>query len=225
MNPLVTSAHAAPAGPPAPPPPPPPPPAASAIQAQLDAEIAQARADAAQAMAEAQGEQAAAQAQAAEAQAEAAQARAEAEAEAQAEAAQVIAGEGRTISVSPDGVTVQRDGKTVTVLTDPPGFAGRERDDDGFGWVILPIAIVALVLMFRAFKHWTAVQAGYPIRWGKRTIERGGGAETARGVQLLSGENEKLRQQVARLEERVAVLERIATDPARRLGAEIDALR
>lgn len=42
---------------------------------------------------------------------------------------------------------------------------------------------------------------------------------------LLSNENEKLTGQVSRLEERLAVLERIATDPATRTAAEIEALR
>ena len=42
---------------------------------------------------------------------------------------------------------------------------------------------------------------------------------------LLSNENEKLTGQVGRLEERIAVLERIATDPAERTAREIEALR
>ena len=35
---------------------------------------------------------------------------------------------------------------------------------------------------------------------------------------------ERLRHEVTRLNERIAVLERLATDPAKRLSAEIDAL-
>ena len=54
-------------------------------------------------------------------------------------------------------------------------------------------------------------------------------AETApedrRTIELLTGENEKLHGQVGRLEERIAVLERIATDKPARLSAEIDNLR
>ncbi len=41
----------------------------------------------------------------------------------------------------------------------------------------------------------------------------------------LEGENDGLRQDVARLTERVAVLERIATDPAARTALEIESLR
>jgi hypothetical protein len=42
---------------------------------------------------------------------------------------------------------------------------------------------------------------------------------------LLTGENERLHGQVSRLEERIAVLERIATDAPTRLSAEIENLR
>ena len=45
------------------------------------------------------------------------------------------------------------------------------------------------------------------------------------GRELLTTENQKLVGQVSRLEERIAVLERIATDPAERTAREIDSLR
>jgi hypothetical protein len=44
-------------------------------------------------------------------------------------------------------------------------------------------------------------------------------------VRALTDENDALRGQVARLEERMAVLERIATDPAERTAREIENLR
>ena len=46
-----------------------------------------------------------------------------------------------------------------------------------------------------------------------------------RKIALLSSENERLTGQISRLEERIAVLERIATDPAERTAREIEALR
>jgi hypothetical protein len=49
--------------------------------------------------------------------------------------------------------------------------------------------------------------------------------ETAREIELLSRENDGLRGKVGRLEERLAVLERIATDPAERTAREIESLR
>ena len=48
---------------------------------------------------------------------------------------------------------------------------------------------------------------------------------TTRGIELLSGENANLKARVGRLEERIAVLERIATDPAERTAREIEQLR
>ena len=41
----------------------------------------------------------------------------------------------------------------------------------------------------------------------------------------LARENEALRETVARLEQRIAVLERIATDPAERTARDIESLR
>lgn len=46
-----------------------------------------------------------------------------------------------------------------------------------------------------------------------------------REVELLAAENGRLKGQVGRLEERLAVLERIATDPADRTAREIEQLR
>jgi cell division protein FtsB len=51
------------------------------------------------------------------------------------------------------------------------------------------------------------------------------GLESTRQLELLSNENAGLKGQVSRLEERIAVLERIATDPADRTAREIDQLR
>jgi hypothetical protein len=51
------------------------------------------------------------------------------------------------------------------------------------------------------------------------------GVEDARENARLAHENEVLRRTVERLEQRTAVLERIATDPAERTAREIEALR
>jgi hypothetical protein len=50
------------------------------------------------------------------------------------------------------------------------------------------------------------------------------GAEAAENVRLVR-ENDELRHMVGRLEERLQVLERIATDPAERTAREIESLR
>ena len=52
-----------------------------------------------------------------------------------------------------------------------------------------------------------------------------GGVADARENARLAHENEVLRLTVDRLEQRMAVLERIATDPAERTAREIEALR
>jgi uncharacterized protein HemX len=51
------------------------------------------------------------------------------------------------------------------------------------------------------------------------------GAADAGENARLAQENEALRRTVGRLEERMAVLERIATDPAERTAREIESLR
>ncbi len=56
---------------------------------------------------------------------------------------------------------------------------------------------------------------------GSRRQQAGGGEDKAELVR----ENGRLNQQVDRLEARLAVLERIATDPAERTAREIEQLR
>ena len=95
-----------------------------------------------------------------------------------------------------------------------------------------PIFVLAIIAMSMA--GWiitTAIRArhGYPLEgeWGG-TIHKDGfgdGPETARQNQLLTQENDLLRGKIGRLEERLSVLERIATDAPARLTAEIEKLR
>ena len=94
-----------------------------------------------------------------------------------------------------------------------------------FGGPFFILAIVAMSYM--AWIITTAIRAkhGYPVEndWGKTV--RKDKPEQARQNDILERENEKLRGTVGRLEERMAVLERIATDAPTRLTAEIDRLR
>lgn len=48
---------------------------------------------------------------------------------------------------------------------------------------------------------------------------------TAREAEAIRAENERLKQQVSELTERLIVLERIATDSAERVSSEIEKLR
>ena len=90
----------------------------------------------------------------------------------------------------------------------------------GFVLVLIAMSYVAWTIT-----TWIRAKNGYPITddWGS-TIGKDG-VPGARKVELLTNENERLTGQVSRLEERIAVLERIATDPADRTAREIDALR
>ena len=87
------------------------------------------------------------------------------------------------------------------------------------------IAIVAISYAGWIINSWIRAKHGYPLEdeWSGKTHR--GDPDGERKVQLLSTENERLTGQVSRLEERIAVLERIATDPAERTAREIEALR
>ena len=71
----------------------------------------------------------------------------------------------------------------------------------------------------------TAIRArhGYPVEgeWGGQVDH----PDARRATELLEAENEMLRGKLGRVEERVAVLERIVTDKGARLDAEIEQLR
>ncbi|MEG3179770.1 hypothetical protein [Sphingomonas sp. LT1P40] len=87
------------------------------------------------------------------------------------------------------------------------------------------IAIIAISTFGWLASTWIRAKHGYPIEneWTGTTTKNDPKAE--RKIELLSSENERLTGQVSRLEERIAVLERIATDPAERTARDIDALR
>jgi len=72
---------------------------------------------------------------------------------------------------------------------------------------------------------WIRAKHGYPLEneWGG-TVERKD-PEAGRKIELLSNENTELIGKIDRLQERLSVLERIATDPAKRMAEEIEALR
>jgi hypothetical protein len=97
---------------------------------------------------------------------------------------------------------------------------------------LVPIGIVGAVMARGAFTTWVRAKHGYPLRDEHGRRDRRGryagdqdDLEATRKVELLSNENERLTGQIGRLEERLRVLERIATDPAERTAREIEALR
>ena len=98
---------------------------------------------------------------------------------------------------------------------------------------VFVLAIIAISMLGGVGRMWVKARHGYPLDDGRRGRMRGRYADgvsstdpdAARKIELLSTENEKLTGQIGRLEERLRVLERIATDPAERTAREIDALR
>ena len=88
--------------------------------------------------------------------------------------------------------------------------------------VLIPImAIMATAWVIVSFLHY---------KQGRRVgcliaPEPPASVADARENARLAHENELLRRTVDRLEERIAVLERIATDPVERTSREIEALR
>lgn len=89
------------------------------------------------------------------------------------------------------------------------------------------IAIIAISTAGWIINNLIRARHGYPLEdeWCGKSNKTDMDAAADRKINLLSNENERLKGQVSRLEERLSVLERIATDPAERTAREIDALR
>lgn len=97
-----------------------------------------------------------------------------------------------------------------------------------FGGTGFVLAIIALSIGGWMFTTWIRAKHGYPIEneWGG-TVHRTA-PDTDRKIALLTDDNAKLAGQVSRLEERISVLERIATETngqAAQLADQIDRLR
>ena len=90
------------------------------------------------------------------------------------------------------------------------------------------IAIIALSIGGWMFTTWIRAKHGYPVEneWGG-TVHRTD-ADADRKIALLTDDNAKLADKIGRLEDRISVLERIATDTngqAAQLADQIDRLR
>ncbi len=81
--------------------------------------------------------------------------------------------------------------------------------------IVFVTAILTIGIVLR-----NLIDARYQHRSGARDE-----LSAVRGIELLANENAGLKAQVGRLEERITVLERIATDPAERTAREIEQLR
>ena len=73
---------------------------------------------------------------------------------------------------------------------------------------------------------WMRVRHGYPLdgSWGQ-ALHPASTTEDRERIKLIGSENAQLRAELAGVKDRLAVLERIATDRGSRLTAEIEQLR
>ena len=91
-----------------------------------------------------------------------------------------------------------------------------------FGSPAFVLAIIAMSYAAWVVVSWIRARHGYPLEneWGGM-CSRGDSDQS----KALAAENKQLKETVGQLEERLKVLERIATDPARKLADDIDQLR
>ena len=86
------------------------------------------------------------------------------------------------------------------------------------GLAVFIVMVLAIITLGSVAMTWIKYRSGVPHTGADQL-------DATRQVELLSTENAGLKGQVSRLEERIAVLERIATDPAERTAREIEQLR
>jgi hypothetical protein len=82
--------------------------------------------------------------------------------------------------------------------------------------ILIPVAAITIGPIAWVANNWIRARHGYPLQDRKGNVSQ---------EPRLREENEALRQNVEKLEARLRVLERIATDPAERTAREIEELR
>lgn len=114
---------------------------------------------------------------------------------------------------------------TETTIIAPDGTVTTSTAADGSSPMVEeqmpPMAAFIIGVMMGVLALWL-IQ-----RWGARKARLAltGGPSTERAVELLAKENEQQLGQIGRLQDRLAVLERIATDKPTRLLEEINSLK
>jgi len=95
-----------------------------------------------------------------------------------------------------------------------------------FGGPFFVLAIIFMSMAGWVLTSWIRARHGYPLEneWSGMAHKQDS-PDAQRKIELLSSENARLTGQIGRLEERLGVLERIATDPAERTAREIERLR
>ncbi|HYJ31219.1 MAG TPA: hypothetical protein VEW25_12875 [Allosphingosinicella sp.] len=88
------------------------------------------------------------------------------------------------------------------------------------------LAIIAISTFGWLVSSWIRAKHGYAVEneWSGVTHKEDS-PEATRRIELLTSENARLISQIGQMEERIVVLERIATDPAERTARKIEELR
>lgn len=91
-----------------------------------------------------------------------------------------------------------------------------------FGSPAFVLAIIAMSYAAWIVVSWIRAKHGYPVEneWGGTSVP-----VESQQSQALASENKHLKEKVGALEERLKVLERIATEPSRQLSDDIEQLR
>ena len=86
------------------------------------------------------------------------------------------------------------------------------------------IAIIAISTAGWVINNWIRARHGYAPSddWGCTDTSSG---KDRQQIERLTSDKDAQTREIAKLHERIAVLERIATDPAERTARDIDALR
>lgn len=94
-----------------------------------------------------------------------------------------------------------------------------------WGGPFFVLGIIAISTFGWVASTWIRARHGYPIEneW-KGTVEKSD-LTSERKIALLTGENQALTDRLGRLEERLATMERIVTDPAESVSRQIENLR
>lgn len=88
----------------------------------------------------------------------------------------------------------------------------------GFWTFVLAICVVSIA--GGIINNWIKARHGYPIEDAGTQTQSG-----KRKMEAICAENQDLKKRLAEVTDRLAVLERIATDPAERVSKEIERLR
>ena len=93
-----------------------------------------------------------------------------------------------------------------------------------FGGPAFVLAIIAMSMVAWIITTYIRARHGYPVENEWRGMSTPHDKQADQTARALVAEDEQLKATVGRLEERLKVLERIATDQSRELADEIDKL-